>query len=409
MRSDLAINSITEIAAAADGRRMRHPPQKRWIRFRAHHMAVMSPGGWGFQFGWTGRDESFGGRGWMDPLGLRTEVDRIASAIVPLFRKRHKTLVQFGLLCFAIEQAKGDRELFHRVEHLWSLTCADRSDESPWRWPGRRKAKRVLLDGLRGRQVDLDTPLLGNERVGGLWGGNRHVAAQLGLVTPRDRTIVAVGPCDYALTAAGRQLATVFRQAFVADTAGLRRAVRTGFVTVAMLRDILQLHPEGEGSLAPVITSRIEVRPREWQMAMALRQAWCQRSLAPSEIPLRQLTTEQRSALVRARAVNELIHVIERPFRQWYAGGEVDPPDEIWGHPVWTRPGVPGVSRALQKAGMSTPGAWEGVLRHARRQFRGGQLLERGQMPEAWSTARREDFRLPTFARLLDQGLMGDG
>src|SRR4051794_13262940 len=101
----------------------------------------MEPTPSGFRIGWTARDPSVRSRSWADPLGLRQDEGELASRIVPLFRKRHGTVVGFGLLCFALAGSRGpDTERLLHIERMWTLARV-RADHP---WAGSRAARRAL-------------------------------------------------------------------------------------------------------------------------------------------------------------------------------------------------------------------------------------------------------------------------
>ncbi len=58
--------------------------------------------------GWTEHDAGSRSAGWADPLGLRAEAGGIAGDLVPVFRRRHNTPEQFGLLCYGMRKTSRD-------------------------------------------------------------------------------------------------------------------------------------------------------------------------------------------------------------------------------------------------------------------------------------------------------------
>ena len=128
--SPVASARSTSWSLAARSRRLVERPQQ------------VVTGRWGFGFGWSARDEGIRTPGWGDPLGLRREVNEIATALVPVFRKRHNTPDQFGLRVYAVRSATDRSEDdFLSVERMWALACA----RAGRRWPGERRARQQLL------------------------------------------------------------------------------------------------------------------------------------------------------------------------------------------------------------------------------------------------------------------------
>ena len=364
----------------------------------------MTAGLWGFDFGWSARDESIRTAAWGDPLGLRREVNDISTALVPVFRKRHRTADQFGLFCYALLVAT-DRSVddFLAVERMWSLACA----RANRKWPGERRARQSLQTS---HDHDLAKPLMANQVSTGLWGTNRRAAGMLGLTTPRPEAVRA-SPVEHQLTRPGRDMARTFREHFVESGRTVVAAVRRRNCTSSSLDAFITTNDAGSAALAEVMTAQLMLRPGDREMAESLARVFDLEAHLSISVLVRNrslLTDGQSIAAARARSLLRVIHLVERPFRLWLSAVSDEPPDtRLWRHPAWRDvEWSPSARRVLEK-GQSRPG-WEGLELLARElaRHRDEELPERGGFRKEWQRTPEEDFRLKAFASLLIDGLM---
>src|SRR5204863_9311829 len=129
--------------------------------------------------------------------------------LVPVFRRRHNTPEQFGLLCYGIRKTNQDPvQRLLAASRIWALACAQQSRS----WAGQRRARQVLASA---NEYDMTQPLIADELRTGLWAANRGAASQLGLIE-RNGVGVRSSPADYRLTSAGKMMARTFETRFVA-------------------------------------------------------------------------------------------------------------------------------------------------------------------------------------------------
>ena len=363
----------------------------------------MGTGLWGFDFGWSAPDEGIRAPGWGDPLGLRRDVTDIATALVPVFRKRHTTPDQFGLMCYALRSSAESVDDFLAIERMWALACA----RAGRRWPGERRARQQLQAGV---DHNLEIALISNQLASGLWGTNRRAAGVLGLTEPSvegPRT----SPTEYRLSRVGDELATVFRASFVASPRKVAAAVRRRSCTSSALDSFVTSSDGGTDALAQILTRQLRLRSGDREMGDALARVFeVEGGLTVTTLVRNRslLTPRQVTAALRARALVRVINLVERPFRLWFAAESDDPLDPgLWRHPAWAATEWSPSVRRVYDQGQSRPG-WGGLEELARTlaRHRDEALPQRGGFRIDWAQTPREDFRLNAFASLLGAGLM---